>query len=305
MAPATSIAFFAQEDLLSPNSHPQGSPLDEWFTLNRDSSCLVVVDPGDEFEILLESMPGGDCLIDKLRRFNGSIILLARTLQDGGLLASPRNICALHGLEEEASVKLLRDSLGLQAYGMATDNQLREAVSFLSHVPRAIIQVSSLINNAGIQLSQFLDLYDKGDQFKLRLFRRQEPGLKIDEKFSITSRGVFDVKKFRRRYKWATKVLYQLYYLGGATIPGSLLPFYDQLDLLIAIGVLKGHFVITDKAGDGTCTVHPLVFLAIKKFLEGNRTGETLEVEEEQTWHTEIMSEFSKQYPDSTCKFSL
>jgi hypothetical protein len=305
VSPTTSIFFFTPEDLLSPSSHPQGSTLDKWLVLYHDLPHLIVVDSGDAFEILLESMPGGDHLIDKLRNFSGSIILLARSLQDGGLLGGPRHICAMHGLEEEASINLLRENLGVQAYGIATDNQLHEAVSLLSYVPRAILQVSSLINNAGMQLSQFLDLYRKGDQFKLRLFRRPEPGLKIDEKISITSKGVFNVKHLRRRYKGATKLLYQLYYLGGTSIPGSLLSFYDQLDLLIAMGVLKGHFLITDKAGNGTCTVHPLVFLAIKKILEGSRKGDAPDVEDEKTWHKEILVEFSNKYPDSTCKSPL
>lgn len=120
---------------------------------------------------------------------------------------------------------------------------------------------------------------------------------------SIISCGVVDVKQFRKVYTEACRMLYQLYFLGGALVPRTVFAATDTLDLIITIRVLKGHFLIEEDTTHGRLTIHPLVQLAIRGIVEGERTGEDQnDIKQEQAWYEEVVVTFAKQYPCASCE---
>lgn len=300
MSPDTSVFWFGTENLAVPNPGDAPTPLDDFLNTDYDAGCLLVLDPGDQFKPLLGSF--ADPLIVKLEEFRGSIIVLARNIQEGSLLAGPRDICELHKLEEDAAIIMLRDRLGPRSLGKAAEDQVSQVVRSMACLPRAIIQLSSFLNNSGMQVNQLLDLYQKSEEISLRLFSRQESRLKLDDDTSVIARGVFDVKEFRETYPDAARILFKLYFLGGTSIPFSIFASVDQLDMILIIAIIKGHFLLA-RTDDDNLTLHPLVFLAIKRMIDmDERNLDDPNVKEEKKWQEEILIEFSKQYPGADCK---
>jgi hypothetical protein len=285
MSPEISIFWFGPDELVN------GQRLNEFISTDHDISAVLIVDASKQLadSPLIRR-------VEKLRDFSGTIIFLARSFQTGCLLADPREIYELHRLEEEASIALLRQSLSRQSLGFAREEQIREVVQTVACLPRAIIQAASLMNNTRMQVSQFLEMYQKDDEYQLRLFGRPESFLKIKDDDSVISRGVFDLKAFRNSYVDATGVLFQLYFLGGVSIPSSLFASVDGLDLIIIMSVLKGHFLVFER--DEAYNIHPLVYLAIKATVESKRPAEDAhDINREKVWHRKILHAFSRRYP--------
>jgi len=285
MAPHMSIVWLG-DDL---------NDVDEVLKAGYGADHLLVLDAGANISRLLDV--SDECLIERLRDFAGSNIVLARSFQDGMLVSGPHNICELHRLDDQALILLLRRQLGPKSFANATEAQLISAIRSMACSPRAIIRIASFLNNSGMQVSQLLKLYQKSEKISLRLFSRQEPRLKYSEDTSIIFRGVFDIEIFRETHPQPSRILFQLYFLGGTSVPLSIFDSVDNLDLILIMALLKGHFLLA-QTDDQTFTIRPLVYLAIKNTLEmGNRKLDDPDVQDEKKWQEQALVEFAKQYP--------
>ncbi|TVY35492.1 Nephrocystin [Lachnellula occidentalis] len=305
VSPTTPVYWFTPSDTLSnPSSSPLKSPsvvsmqLDEWLDQARGVNCLLVVDAGDKFEDLLQTSVESGRVIDKLRLFAGTVIVLSRSWQHGSLLAGPHDVCELDDLEVEASIELLSKRLGTQAH--ASPTELQEVIELMTCLPRAILQVAALINGIGMTISQFLHLYRQGDAMKLRLFGRLDPVSQPDHTFSIVGKGVIDIKAFRNEFPTASRILYKMYFLGGTSVPHDVFSSSDQLEMIITMNLLRGHFVLVENPVN-TYTLHPLVFLAIRQIIESERPETDEEdVKQEHIWFEEVVVAFSEFYPNAS-----
>jgi tetratricopeptide (TPR) repeat protein len=68
--------------------------------------------------------------------------------------------------------------------------------------------------------------------------------------------------------------------------------------MIITMNHLKGHFLMNEGPAD-TYTVHPLVCLAIRRILEGERPqADEEDIKQERKWYEEVVVTFSEFYPD-------
>jgi hypothetical protein len=300
ITPTIPIFWFRPEDLRSSSAANPAASLEEYLKADHTPDSLLVVDPGENFEILQNGIPDFGTLIDKLRGFAGTIILLARSVQNGRLLAAPRDVYELGDLEIDASINLLRTNLGNPAYATASESQIREMAQLMTCSPRAMIQAANLINNTGMTASQFLEMYQAGDEMKLRLFSKLDPVSQPPHNVSVIRRGIFNIKAFRSTFTNVFRILYQMYALGGTSVPRSIFSSIDRLDMIITIYLLKGHFLAVEDESNGTYTIHPLVYLTLRKLFESQRTQvEEDDIQEESKWLEEVALAFPKQYPDA------
>lgn len=303
VSPKTFIHWFKSADLLStPDASPSSTPtteaqLDQWLKSTHNAESLLIVDPGESFEALLQPGEHGP-LLNKLRLFAGTVILLTRSSQSGRQLAGPHGLCELRDLEAEASEILFRGRLGPLAQGSTAE--ISEVAQLMAYLPRAILQVARLITSAGMTVSQFLQLYKSGDIMKLRLFGKVDRYSNPDHRFSVVGKGVTDVRAFRNEFPEATRILYQIYFLGGKSVPRDIFSGMDQLDMIIIMFILQGHFLVVEDSTNGTYTIHPFVYLAIRSIQQGHRPEADEEnIKEEREWHEEIITTFSDWYPNS------
>jgi len=106
------------------------------------------------------------------------------------------------------------------------------------------------------------------------------------------------VKAFRTKFPGASQLVYKAYFLGGRQVPEFVLSASDPLEMIITMNLLKGHFLMKEGPA-GVYTVHPLVCLAIRRILEGERPqAEEEDIKEERKWCEEAVVTFSDFYPD-------
>ncbi|ESZ96138.1 hypothetical protein SBOR_3468 [Sclerotinia borealis F-4128] len=301
-ASPASIYWFGPEALLTPSANGN-EPLEDWLRPGRDSASLLVVDAGENFDLLTQETDNGR-LIDRLRRFEGAIILITRTKANGCLLSGPHNIFEVGCLELEPTMCLLRDRLTVDLFDNSTDEQLREIALLVNCLPKAIIQISNLLNDTSMKPSQFISIYQTNDQFKLRLLSSVAPLFTISEQESVIGKGVLDARHFRRNYAMAARILHHLYYLSGNAVPRSIVcSLVDPLDLIIVMCILKGNFLVTEDDAEETYNMHPLVYLSLKKIITGERPEtDQSDIEQELEWYTQAVIAFGYDYPDPDSK---
>lgn len=292
ISPTTPVIWFGPDDLKSTGESAPGKQLEEYLTSGCSSDSMLILDTGDNFEILKSER-----LIDKLHYFEGTIILLARSSQNASELTGSHGICEVGELEVEASVTLFRNNLSPDA-STATETQIQEMVALMAYLPRAIIQAAEVISRTGMKVSQFLDMYQRADTFKLRMLGKLDPVSSPEHSLSVVGKGVFDVMKFRKTYHKFSRFLYQLYFLGGDSVPWNIFSSADPLDMVITMVLLKGHFLLTEDTSNQTYTFHPLVYLAIRNSLDSGKDNDD-EILEERKWYEDIVLAFSREYPDS------
>lgn len=273
--------------------------LDEWIKLDWSPDTMLVIDAADDFD-RLQNGKANPRLIDELQSFKGTIILVTRSVQNAGELTGSRGMCEVGELDADASLVLFHNHLSPETFS-ASEIQIQEVVALMAYLPRAIIQVAEVTSRTGMKVSQFLDLYKRADHFKLRLLGTLDPVSSPDRGHSIIGKGIFDIRKYRKRYPRFTRFLYQLYYLGGSSVPWKVFSSDDPLDMVIVLVLLRGHFIIIEDPVHQTYTFHPLVYLAIRNYLGSNNTERTEDdVSEEGKWYDDIVLSFSREYPDST-----
>ncbi|EKD19935.1 uncharacterized protein L3040_002384 [Drepanopeziza brunnea f. sp. 'multigermtubi'] len=302
VSPTTPVFWFGPDDLGVTDGKSDAAPgmqLEEWIRLDWGSETMLVVDTADRFELLQDDLPNGR-LMDALQQFKGTIILLTRSIQNAGELTGSHGLCEVGELDADASLVLFRNHLSPEA-SSATEIQIQEIVGVMAYLPRALVQVAEVVNRTGMTVSQFLDLYKRADQFKLRLLGTLDPVSAPDHGLSVFGRGVFDVRKYRKRYPKFSRFLYQLYYLGGVSVPWKVFSADDPIDMVIILVLVRGNFIIVEDVSQQTYTIHPLVCLAIRNYLasiDGGRSED--DIAEERNWYDEIILSFSKVYPDAT-----
>lgn len=102
-----------------------------------------------------------------LKAFRGTLILLTRSIQTAHELVNARDVLELEALELEASAELLRKNLGPHTLPVSEVN-VHDTARLMACLPRALIQTSSLLNDTGMTLPQFLDMYQQTETAKLR-----------------------------------------------------------------------------------------------------------------------------------------
>jgi tetratricopeptide (TPR) repeat protein len=303
ISPKTQITWFRSEDLFTTSDKEMsasatGIQLDTWLKPDHIRNSLVVVDPTDGFGQLLQVDKEDDTLLGKLKNFGGTVIVMARDAQSGRQLAGPHGLCEIGELDEEASATLLRGSLGPLAVG--TPSELEEVTQLMAYLPRAILQVAKLITSAGMTVAQFLHLFKSSRTMKLRLFGKIDRYSDPEYRFSLTGNGVLNVRAFRSEFVEGSRILYQLHYLGGESVPLDLFSATDPLDMLIIMFILKGHFLVSEVDTTATYTLHPLVCLAMQSILDGVRPETDQEdIKKERIWFEQIVKTFSEWYPDA------
>ncbi|KAG9233756.1 hypothetical protein BJ875DRAFT_511220 [Amylocarpus encephaloides] len=304
VSPDVPIFWFRSIDLLSSpeasstsSSSATGMQMDKWLETERSSKSLLVVDPGESFQCITQHY-GDDHLLDKLRLYHGSCIILTRDAQSGRSFAGPHGLCELGDLDLDICTTLLHCRLGPLAQG--SSSEIEEVAQSMSCLPGAILQTARLITATGMTVAQFLELYNSSDSMKFRLFGKLDRFSSPDPKFSVIGKGVVDVRAFRKEFPKASRILYQIYFLGGKSVPVNLFFATEDLDMVIFLFILKGHLLLVNDSMHQSHTIHPLVYLAMGALLEGPRTeAEDDHIKEELEWFVEIVTTFSEWYPDA------
>lgn len=297
--------WFGPNDILSKDASTSSASsvqLEDWIRGTHDPGTLLVIDCGDRSD-LFEPSPERGSYVDRLRSFEGTVILISRNGRHGSLIARPHEFCEVKELELDACVSLMCDNLEPYAHDASTEREIQEVVKSLNCVPRAITQITKVINSTEMTVAQFHEMYSSGEAFQLRLLGRIDHYSKPDHDSSIIGRGVFDLRGFRKFASEPSRLLYQIYYLGGKSVPIALVSTDDPLNKILLMLIVKAHFMLNEDTVNQTFSIHPMVYLAMRKALSSERPlADESDIAEERRWYDEAVLAFAKHYPDANCE---
>lgn len=137
----------------------------DWLELDKLDSWLMVVDNADDVEIFFDNS------ISSLANFlpqspRGSIIFTTRTSKAGSKLTRTDNI-KIREMNTENSLKLLQENLSTNV--QEDRKNATELLRVLDHLPLAIVQAASYINENDIKISDYLEIYSTSEETQVEL----------------------------------------------------------------------------------------------------------------------------------------
>ena len=253
----------------------------EWLDEMEDVPWLMVLDNADNVANFLSTEDGmvaersanSVFLTGYLpTKFNHSKCLLITTRsRDVGEYLSQGQVCVNVGpLSNQEAGDLLRAKLRVLHPSHAPEAD--KLVEILGRIPLAITQAAAFINRNKISIAEYVDelAIDK-QSFMAYLSEdlqdpRREPGFPN----SIFRTWKLSFNQIQINYPRAAEALSLMAMLDGQKIAEDLIRKEDErrIDFSTAIGTLDGYSMITKEVGGRTCTIHPLVQLAVQYILE-------------------------------------
>ena len=259
----------------------------EWLDEMEDVPWLMVLDNADNAANFLST---GDGMAAERSansvfmtgylptKFNHSKCLLITTRsRDVGEYLSQGQVCVNVGpLSNQEAGDLLRAKVRVLHPSHAPEAD--KLAEILGRIPLAITQAAAFINRNKISIAEYVgELAIDKQSFMAYLSEdlqdpRREPGFPN----SIFRTWKLSFNQIQINYPRAAEVLSLMAMLDGQKVPEDLVRKEDErrIDFRTAIGTLDGYSMITKEVGGKTCTIHPLVQLAVQYILE--QLGQTV-----------------------------
>ncbi|KAN0087024.1 hypothetical protein V8E54_000712 [Elaphomyces granulatus] len=231
---------------------------------------LLIIDNADDMNIWTTS----DALSPALKTYipqskYGFVLFTTRNQQLATSLVGPE-VISIHEMDDKMATDLLRASLickGLVNDSQTTTQLLRQ----LSCLPLAIIQAASYMNQTGISVATYLSLLERQENEMVELLSQdfEDEWRYAESKNPVAVTWLISFYQIQRLNSLAADYLSFMSCIDPRDIPLSLLPpDSSQVKQQNALGLLKAYSFITGQADDQTVSLHRLVHLATRNWLQ-------------------------------------
>lgn len=233
---------------------------------------LLILDNADDLELWTSPL-SPNTRLKRLIEFlpqskKGSIIFTTRNRQVAVKLAQ-WNVVNVPELDETGAAQMLRACL-INPEPMNTEGRIRPALlQKLTYLPLAIAQAAAYVNETGISLLEYEDLWSEpeNDIFKLQSQEFE------DEGSAIATTWLISFEQIRHRSPLAADYLCFMACVDAKDIPETLLPqAVSRVDHTSAIGVLDAYSFIQKHSDSSAFDMHRLVHLATRGWLKGEES---------------------------------
>ncbi|KAE8359375.1 hypothetical protein BDV27DRAFT_149624 [Aspergillus caelatus] len=154
---------------------------------------------------------------------------------------------------------------------ITTRDQVDELTKLLEHLPLAIVQAMSFIQENSLMVGEYIDLYNDSGETRMDLLCEpfETLGRETEVPNALATTLMVSINHIKQRDTNAIEVLSLLAFLDQYHIPKSLLQkkVKKALDLVKALGTLKGFSLITLSRDKDKFSFYRLVQLLIRKWL--------------------------------------
>ncbi|KAN0087037.1 hypothetical protein V8E54_000725 [Elaphomyces granulatus] len=199
----------------------------------------------------------------------GFVLFTTRNQQLATSLVGPE-VIGIPEMDDKMATDLLRVSLIRK--DLVNDSQsTAQLLCQLSCLPLAIIQAASYMNQTGIPVSTYLSLLEKQENEIVELLSRdfEDEWRYAESKNPVAVTWLISFHQIKRLNSLAADYLLFMSCVDPRDIPLSLLPpDSSQVKQQNALGLLKAYSFITGQADDQTLSLHRLVHLATRNWLQ-------------------------------------
>ncbi|KAN0083379.1 hypothetical protein V8E54_002467 [Elaphomyces granulatus] len=237
---------------------------------------LLIIDNADDMNMWTTSDASSPALKTYIPQSRyGFVLFTTRNQQVATSLVGPE-VISIHEMDDKMATDLLRASLIRK--DLVNDSQTTtQLLHQLSCLPLAIIQAASYLNQTGISVATYLSLLEREENEMVELLSQdfEDEWRYAESKNPVAVTWLISFHQIQRLNCMAADYLSFMSCIDPRDIPLSLLPpDSSQVKQQNALGLLKAYSFITGQADDQTVSLHRLVHLATRNWLQ---TGGTLE----------------------------
>ncbi|RMZ48451.1 hypothetical protein AFCA_008715 [Aspergillus flavus] len=245
---------------------------------------LLITDNADEASLLTSegSIKGGklgtatqahkhQSILDYLPDCpHGSIIITTRDRVTGVRFTKScaQNLIEVVSMTEAESASLIKSTATEQC---PEDSEVDELAELLEHLPLAIVQAMSFIQENALTVGEYIELYNDSDETRMDLLCEPFETLGRDTEVSnaLATTLMVSINHIKERDTKVIGVLSLPAFLDHSHIPKSLLQkqLKKALDLVKTLGTLKTLSLITPSRDKDSFSLHRLVQLVLRKWL--------------------------------------
>ncbi|KAK0674619.1 hypothetical protein QBC41DRAFT_309154 [Cercophora samala] len=253
-----------------PNSHML--PLVKtWLESKESGQWIMAIDNADDLEPFFNNNGGLGRHLPECA--HGTILITTRNLQVASRLTKgmTMSVIKIGKMDEDETAELLSTKL-LETDPVAGDYAGLSAR--LEHLPLALVQAASFIQENSITISDYIQLLDESGQKVVDLLSQdfETVGRDSDTPHAVAETWIISFEQIQQRNTLAGELLSIMSFFDRQAIPYEFLDTYaeargaEKLQLIKALGVLKAFsFVTEDK--DQKFDMHRLVHLVTRKWL--------------------------------------
>ncbi|KAN0087059.1 hypothetical protein V8E54_000747 [Elaphomyces granulatus] len=275
--PATSVEKIEQAYMdIGERLRLQGTPADmkkavkAHLSSEKTGPWLLIIDNLDDMNMWTTSDGSSPVLKTYIPQSKyGFVLFTTRNQQLATTLVGP-DVIGIPEMDEKMATDLLRASLirkDLVNDSQTTTQLLRQ----LSCLPLAIIQAASYMNQTGISVSTYLSLLERQENEIVELLSQdfEDEWRYVESKNPVAVTWLISFHQIQGLNSLAADYLSFMSCIDPRDIPLSLLPpDSSQVKQQIALGLLKAYSFITGQADDQTLSLHRLVHLATRNWLQ-------------------------------------
>ena len=237
---------------------------------------LLIIDNLDDMNIWTTSDASSPALKTYIPQSKyGFVLFTTRNQQLATSLVGPE-VISIPEMDDKMATDLLRASLIRK--DLVNDSQTTtQLLCQLSCLPLAIIQAASYMNQTGISVATYLSLLERQENEMVELLSQdfEDEWRYAESKNPVAVTWLISFHQIQRLNCLAADYLSFMSCIDPRDIPLSLLPpDSSQVKQQNALGLLKAYSFITGQADDQTVSLHRLVHLATRNWLQ---TGGMLE----------------------------
>ncbi|KIX06788.1 uncharacterized protein Z518_04764 [Rhinocladiella mackenziei CBS 650.93] len=248
--------------------------LRDWLESSHAEKWLLVLDNVDDwnamFGKIIKELDTKDpptqyisSYIPKVAGGQRSVLMTTRNHKIAVKFAGSQNTFRLDELEPDASCELLRRRIG---GNYTVDSATRNLAVALYNIPLALVQAASFMSVNTMSAEEYLDLYSRNNDQKLRLLSREATH---ELSTPIAKTWVISFRTIERDDALAIDIMSSMSMWDSQDIPTSLLPPRDdEIELQESLGTLKAYYLISFKASTKSYSMHGMIRLIMRKWLD-------------------------------------
>jgi tetratricopeptide (TPR) repeat protein len=257
----------------------------DWLSDDDNGSWLLVLDNADDQEIFFGSggrSPAHDVLQQQLGRLvqylprsaHGSTLITTRDRRVGERFAEQDEPITVLPLEAEDAKSMLLSRL--PDHRSWTAAELIELLESLQHLPLAIAQAASYINEEDVTVARYLELLRPGNADSKMLLEQDYYDSKrhADIHNSVFQTWRLSLDQIRQQVPRAVEILSLMCVLDRQSISRKLLQDEGESQVILdrALATLKNFSLIQEEKIQQTYEIHRLVQLSTQWWLEQEKT---------------------------------
>lgn len=270
----------------------------KWLEQEPPSSWLVILDNADLEKTFIDPTDNASTsgTSNKIKDYiptapNGRALITSRNRVVATNLTHRSRVIEVPSLTHAEGRQLLEHAVG--ADKLDDEDEVQQLLTALEHLPLAISQAAAYIDEHDITIARYLRMLKADDHALVKTLSKSMRDTRRDQESlnSVIASWKLSFDYLRKEKSPAANLLSLMSMLDGKSIPECLLisQYSNEVAFGEAVGALKSFSLVREDSKKQEYTVHRLVHLATRTWLE--QDGDAA------TWHRQALDSVNKAFP--------